>query len=82
MSAADKIRNYAYKHFIRPAKERGDISVKISARDVHEGLSMTSQFPNVCQALSGKKFYLKYHLSIPEVIGPNPSSTTHFIYKL
>lgn len=82
MSVADEIRDYSYINFVKPARGRGHSVVAISARDVHDALGLCSKFPNVCQVLSGQKFYLKYGLSIPEVLGPNPSSTTVFVYKL
>lgn len=82
MSGADEIREFAYEQFIKPARARGHSVVAIASRDIHDGLKLQSKFPNVCQALSGERFYSKYGLSIPETIGPNPSSTTIFVYKL
>lgn len=82
MSGADNIREYAYEHFIKPSRARGLSVVAIASRDVHNGLELDSKFPNVCQALSGEKFYSKYGLSILETLGPNPSSTTVFVYKM
>ena len=82
MSGADEIRKYAYEQFIKPSRTNDHSVVAIAARDIHDGLKLKSKFPNVCQALSGEKFYLKYGLSIPEIIGPNPSSTTIFVYRL
>lgn len=82
MSGADDIRDFAYEQFINPARARGYSVVAIASRDIHDGLQLHSKFPNVCQALSGQKFYSKYGLSIPEILGPNPSSTTIFVYRL
>jgi len=82
MSGADEIRDYAYEQFIKPARAKGLSVVAIASRDIHDGLSLDQKFPNVCQALSGEIFYSKYRLSIPEILGPNPSSTTIFVYRL
>ena len=82
MSDADKIREYAFEQFIKPARTAGHSVIAIASRDIHDGLSLSAKFPNVCQALSGEKFYSKYRLSIAEILGPNPSSTTIFVYRL
>ena len=82
MSGADEIREYAYEQFVKPSSERGHSVVAIASRDIHDGLKLESKFPNICQALSGEKFYSEYGLSIPEILGPNPSSTTIFVYRL
>lgn len=82
MSTADAIREFAYRQFVQPARQSKHSSVSIAARDVHEGLGLSSAFPNVCQTLKGSKFLELHGLSDPVVIGPDPSSTTIFVYRL
>ncbi len=82
MSEADRIRKYAYEKFIKPAKDKGLTEVAVAAKDVHDRLGLKSRFPNVCQALYGDKFCEIYGLNRPKVVGPNPSSTTIFIFRL
>jgi len=69
-------------NMLKHAQTMGHSVVAIAVRDIHDGLQLQSKLPNVCQALSGEKFYTKYGFSIPEIIGPNPSSTTIFVYRL
>lgn len=71
MPAADEIRDYAYAHFIKPSRERSHSVVAIAARDIHDGLGLSSKFPNVCQALSGQKFYPPAYCAPPLPVGIN-----------
>ncbi len=53
---AERIRQYAQQNFIQPALQRGDMTVKIRAGDVHKALNLRRQHPNVCQVLKSQRF--------------------------
>lgn len=76
MSNADRIRQYALEKYIQPAREKGEPYVDIPARDVHSGLNLNKNFPNVCQALAGKIFQDRAQVSAPELIDGVHQSTT------
>lgn len=79
---ADRIRRYALDHYIGPARQRGDASVKIRCGEVHNALGMTNAHANVCQALRGRKFQEMAAVEVPSFTGPDNSSTTTFTYSL
>lgn len=79
---ADRIRRVALNYYIEPAREQAMGEVSIAARDLHNALGLTNDFPNVCQALGGEKFLKLAKLDTPTITGPNPSSTTIFTYPL
>lgn len=81
-SDADRIRTLALSDFVEPARKRGDASVTITARDVHDRLGLTAAHANVCQALAGRRFLELAGLSAPKMAGPMASSTTTFTYDL
>lgn len=81
-SDADRIRQYALKDFVEPARERGEVSVTIRAGDVHNALGLNNAHANVCQALRGRLFRNLAGVGEPTVTGPENSSTTTFVFNL
>jgi hypothetical protein len=81
---AERIRQYARQNFIQPALQRGDMTVRIRAGDVHQGLNLRRQHPNVCQVLKSQKFLEGNHLSLEAEEGPpsGQSSAMVFTYRL
>ena len=80
----DKIRDYARREFIEPARRRGDTKVQIVARDVHKALRLQSRAPQVCSALRSKKFLEENRLALENAEGPagGMSTTMKFTYRL
>ncbi len=78
MSFADDVRAYAFEHYVKLARQRGEHTVTIRARDVHDGLHYSSRFPLVCTALASLKFQNEYGLTLVKIDGPVQSSTTAF----
>lgn len=56
VSNADEIREYALQNFILPARLRGDRTVRIEAKSIHEGLGYKNRYPNVCSSIDSQKF--------------------------
>lgn len=79
---ADRVRDYALKTYIEPARARGDDRVSIRCGDVHSALGLSAAHANVCQALRGHKFQKMAGTGIPTYTGPDNSSTTTFTYRL
>jgi len=79
---ADRIRSVAKNYFIEPARERGEIEITIRAREIADTLGLSDDFPNICQALGGKKFKAMIDAVDIRATEPNPSSTTTFTYQL
>ena len=49
---ADRIRDFVYEHYIRPAKEKGLSSVSFKAKEIHEGMGFNkNNYPNICDSL-------------------------------
>lgn len=81
-SIAEQIRQHALTNYIEPARERGEVSVSIRSRAIHDELDLENAFPSVCQALSGRKFRDLAKVGAPSQEGPDNSSTTVFTYTL
>lgn len=81
-SDADRIRRHALEEFIEPARARGDASVTIGVRAVNEALGLKDGWPNICQALEGRKFLEMAALAPPTRIGKPISSATSFRFLL
>jgi 5-methylcytosine-specific restriction enzyme B len=83
-TAADRIREHLKKQFLEPARLRGEITVRIVAGDIHKGLGLRNQVPNVCQVLRSQKFLNENRLVLEKFEGP-PSglgTTATFTYRL
>jgi hypothetical protein len=83
-TSADIIRAFARREFIEPARRRGDSQVQISAYDVHKRLHLRNRVPNVCQALSGRKFLEENDLELEHLSGPRSGlgATVKFTYRI
>ncbi len=80
--AADRIRSVAKNYYIEPGREAGQTEITIRARDIAETLNLSDKYPNICQALGGKKFKAMIDAVEIQATEPNPSSTTAFTYQL
>lgn len=83
---SDKIRSYAEREFVVPARRQGRKSFTIAVRDVlnrlveREGLPRQN-VPQVCQALrSPRKFLNPLGLEIEKIEGPKKQTSTTVIY--
>jgi len=81
-SDADRIRRYVLETYIEPAREKEADTVDVLVRDVNEALRLNQAWPNICQALTGKKFLEMADVGAPQRIGANQSSATVFRFLL
>lgn len=79
---ADRIRQYVLEHYIETGREEGNTHVEVLVRDVNNALNLNQAWPNICQALTGKKFQELAELAPPEQIGADQSSATVFRFDL
>ena len=81
-SHADRIRQYVLQNHIEPAREEGRGEVEVLVREVNSALDLNSAWPNICQAVAGKKFQELAQVPPPERIGAEQSSATIFRFDL
>lgn len=80
--AANRIRQYVLQHYVAPARERGDGSVRVQVREVHDRLGLSQAWANVCQAIAGSKFQILANVAPPVREGAEASPATTFIFDL
>ncbi len=82
MTQADSIREYALKHYVKPARRAGRSTIMIRAGDVSKGMGLLppGRLPKVCQTLRGKIFLDQAELELQNHTGPKESTTTTFYY--
>ena len=82
MKQADQIRQYAFTHYVEPARRAGRSMVSIRAGDICRGLGLHGRTPNVCSALQSKAFLQLADVQLVERTGPRQSTTTRFHYAI
>jgi len=82
VTQSDRVRTYVYEHYIRPAQERSELTVKIRVGDVHTALKLKNRLPLVCTALGAMKFRNEYGLVLRSIEGPGQSTTTTYTFEL
>lgn len=81
-SQADEIRDYVLEHYISPARERGDTSVTVVVGPLNNEMGLNMAWPNICQALEGRKFQELADVSAPLAEGPKQSTTRKLTFML
>lgn len=79
---ADRIRQYVLEHYVEPARKEGRGQAEVLVRDVNTALNLKEAWPNICQALAGRKFQNLAQIAPPERIGADQSSATIFRFDL
>ena len=79
MNPADQVREYAYRAYIKPARDAGDETVRIRCGDIHAALGFTNRHPLVCAALGAMKFRREHAIELSGTEGPmqKPHSDLH-----
>jgi len=79
-----RIRDYARREFIDPARKRGEATVQVVAGDVQRALHIENRTPQVCNALANKKFLEENRLFLEKKEGPpsGTSTTVKFTYRI
>lgn len=85
MNASDHVRKFVCEHYIVPARSRGATTVTVRAGEVHKALKWNlKRIPQVCSALSTRKFMHSANVELVARKGPpsGQSTTVEFTYKL
>ena len=82
MTQADQIRQFAFDHYVAPARAARRIEVVIRAGDVHSEMHLTNAMPAVCSALGGRKFEAFAGATIVERTGPTMGANVRFRISL
>jgi hypothetical protein len=82
MSLADKVREYVYENYVKPARDSGQDTVTIKSGDVHDEMGLGNKIPSVCGALDTKKFQKKYELELEEKKGPTCGVNVYYTFKI
>jgi len=79
-NSADAIRSYVHREYIAPARRKGLRRVRVVAGEVHRALELKNRVPNVCNALTSKRFLQQNQLVIEEESGPPSGMGTRMTY--
>lgn len=79
---ADRIRQHVLEQYVEPAREEGRGQAEVLVREVNSALGLKEAWPNICQALAGRKFQDLAQVPPPERIGADQSSATVFRFDL
>jgi hypothetical protein len=81
---ADRVRDYARREYIEPARARRQSTVRVVAGEVQKGVRLSNRVSLVCQALRSHKFLTENHLLLEKWEGPpsGMSTTVTFTYRV
>jgi hypothetical protein len=80
---ADKIREYVYKRYVKPAKENGLSSVSFRAKDIHQGMELIKHnYPNIIDALCHEIMKTRYGVKEIHREPPSDAPDVLIIYEL
>jgi hypothetical protein len=84
ISHADRVRDYARREYIEPARARRQSTVRVVAGEVQKAVHLSNRVSLVCQALKSHKFLTENHLLLEKWEGPpsGMSTTVTFTYRV
>ena len=82
MKVADEIREFAYKEYIKPAREHSQTQITISAGDVHDKMGLKNRMPAVTGALGKKIFERQYEVELTDRKGVTNGPNVFFTFLL
>jgi hypothetical protein len=84
ISHADRVRDYARREYIEPARARRQPTVRVVAGEVQKAVHLSNRVSLVCQALKSHKFLAENHLLLEKWEGPpsGMSTTVTFTYRV
>ncbi|NTS66160.1 AAA family ATPase [Sphingomonas sp. HHU CXW] len=81
-SQADRIRQYVLAHYIEPARRHGNPNVTVIVGPLNNEMGLHMSWPNICQALEGRKFLELAKVPAPVAQGPKQSTTRQLTFDL
>ena len=82
MTTADRIREYAMAHFIKPARNWGKKTVEFGANDIAKELKLKNRFTNICSSIDSTKFQQLASVRMVGRQGPKNSSSVRWKFEL
>ena len=82
MNVADQVREYAYTHYILPARAAQHKNVTITSGEIHKALRLSTNVSRVCAALLTRKFETAYTVRLVSTSGPIQGSTATFTFEI
>jgi hypothetical protein len=81
---ADRVRDYARREYVEPARRRHESTICIAADEVQKAMKLGNRVSVVCHALKSHKFLDENHLVLEQSVGPpsGKSATVIFTYRL
>ena len=84
ISYADRVREYARREYIEPARAARQSTVRVVAGEVQKAVHLSNRVSLVCQALKSNKFLTENRLLLEKWEGPpsGMSTTVTFTYRV
>ena len=82
MTQADEIRAFVFQHYIVPAHNAGNRTVRIRAGDVHKQMKFSDKMPAVCGAIGAIKFEDQYKVKQVDRVGPTNGANVFFTFEI
>jgi len=82
MKLADDIREFAYREYIKPARDQSLHEVTIRTGDVHDKMGLSGRLPAVCGAIGTGVFEKKYRVTITKRRGVTNGANVFFTLLL
>ena len=79
---AERVREYAYTHHVKPAREAGKTEVKIRVSDIHREMGLRARMPSVYGALATRVFEQDHNIKRLDIIGLSLDENTTFIFSI
>ncbi|MCP5385461.1 MAG: AAA family ATPase [Novosphingobium sp.] len=79
---ADRIRRHVLETYIEPARAKAHDVAELVVKDVNDALRLKEAWPNICQAMRGRKFHELADVPPPQSFGADMSTATRFRFDL
>ena len=81
-TTADAVRKYAKVNFVLPARQKGEKRVTFNARQIHQGLELSSSYPLVCSAIDAHAFEEFARVKLIKREGAKQGVSADWTYKV
>ncbi len=82
MRLSDNIREFAYREYIEPSRQKGLSEVTIRSGDLHNKMGLKNSFPAVCGALGAHIFENRYRIKLIRRSPITNGANVYFIFKI
>jgi hypothetical protein len=78
---AERIRRFAFEHYVAPVRDASKPEIRIRAGDVHKAMGLSGRMPAVCGALDSMIFRREFGLELLQRTGPAQGANVEFIFR-